>query len=156
MHKDAKLINKALVGRVPYRNLSEQYGISVSAICRHAKHVRAVVQSQTRALAASGGTMVQRFLGMLDEAVTQYTAAKTSLEKVQWFREQRGVWELGIRLGYQQQQDKQEYRGLDPSVLGLVRDLLVLPEAGAAPALEQAASTEAGEQADGARQAGRA
>jgi hypothetical protein len=45
---------------------------------------------------------------------------KLPLEKIGWFRERRGLFEVGAKLGMQSQQERFVYQGCDPAILAIM------------------------------------
>jgi hypothetical protein len=62
-HPSRPEIDRALIDGVPYRTLAATHGLSVSALCRHTKHLRHQLVIQER---HTEQTQVSRFLERLE------------------------------------------------------------------------------------------
>lgn len=47
-HPERREIDQGLMAAVPYRTMAAQYGLSPSALCRHAKHLTRALEAQRR------------------------------------------------------------------------------------------------------------
>ena len=62
-HPSRPEIDRALIDAVPYRNLAATHGLSVSALCRHTRHLRHQLVLQER---RTEQTQVSQFLEKLE------------------------------------------------------------------------------------------
>lgn len=52
------------------------------------------------------------------------TPADSVLTKATWFREWRGMMELGFKLGMEAQRQKQVYQDVTPAVLKMIEEVM--------------------------------
>lgn len=65
-HSSRPHIDQGLMTAVPYRALAEQFNLSVSALCRHAKHLARDLEAQRRHADASQQSALLDKLALLD------------------------------------------------------------------------------------------
>jgi hypothetical protein len=99
-------VDKGLVEGVGQRVLASQYGFSQAAVNRHRPHLsKTIVSAKERQVAKSGRTALETFQAMVAMAEAKVTATDGMLQAV-WYKEWRGMMELGFKLGMQAQAEK--------------------------------------------------
>ncbi len=117
-HRKRYHINKALLNpKVPLREIAAKYGGSTSTLNRHLKkHLLPAVQlAKKEAELKEGKTAFEQFNEMVREAEDKYRKSTGQLQ-VGWFREWRGMMELGFKLGMEAQREKQTFQEMTPAV----------------------------------------
>ena len=117
-HRKRYHINKALLNpKVPLREIAAKYGGSTSTLNRHLKkHLLPAVQlAKKEAELKEGKTAFEQFNEMVKQAEQKYNNSSGALQ-VSWFREWRGMMELGFKLGMEAQREKQTFQEMTPAV----------------------------------------
>jgi len=121
-HRKRYHINKALLNpKNSLRKIAKQYGVTVAALNRHKiKHLLPAVQlAKKEAELREGKTAIEQFNEMIKEAELKYKNSSGTLQ-VSWFRELRGMMELGFKLGMEAQREKQTYSDMTPAVKAII------------------------------------
>lgn len=120
-HPQRKAIEKDITSGLAMRRIGSKYGMSDQAVRRHKAHIkRAIVKARDKGHIATGKTVFEQFSEMWETAIEEYKKASSSAEKALWFRERRGLFEMGAKLGMQSQQERFQYRGCDPAILAVM------------------------------------
>ena len=116
-HRKRAHINRALLNpKKALREIAAQYGISASTLQRHKKHLIAAMQlAKKEAELKEGKTAFEQFNEMVKQAEEKYNGSTGALQ-VSWFREWRGMMELGFKLGMEAQREKQVFQEMTPAV----------------------------------------
>ena len=121
-------IDRAIIAGETNRSIAKRFpGVSESAIQRHRAHIKqAVVRAGEKREITNGKSAIQQFEEMLAEAERMYrgTPADSVLTKATWFREWRGMMELGFKLGMEAQRQKQVYQDVTPAVLKMIEEAM--------------------------------
>jgi hypothetical protein len=107
-HSSRPDIDKALIGRQPFRNIAAQYGVSTSALVRHSDdHLPAsLVKAQEASEAAQADALLAQVVDLRDKALGVLTKAEGADDlraAVAAIREARGCVELLGKLAGQLQ-----------------------------------------------------
>ena len=124
-HRKRAHINRALLNpKNSLRKIAEQYEVSYSAVQRHKKEhlIPAMQFAQRKAELKEGKTAIEQFNEMIKEAKEKYNDSEGALQ-VNWFREWRGMMELGFKLGMEAQREKQVFSDVTPEVQKLIDHL---------------------------------
>lgn len=116
-HPKRRLIDAEIVrGKESIRNIAKRFIIGYSAIQRHKDHIKEAVELVKK---KEGKTAFVQFNEMLKEAESKYRETKGNLQ-VGWFREWRGMMELGFKLGMEAQREKREDKDMTVAVRAIV------------------------------------
>jgi len=124
-HPKRKTIDKEIAKGASNRSIAARYGISTGTVQRHKKHVKkSIKKARDKTDIAIGKSAIEIFDELLKEAEDQYKVA-TVLTKPAWFKEWRGMVELGFKLGMEAQRQKRKEKDKDatPAVLGLIDEV---------------------------------
>jgi hypothetical protein len=127
-YEQCAVIDKAIIAGESNRSIAKRHpGISESAIQRHRAHIKkAIAKAGEKREITNGKSAIQQFEEMLAEAERMYrgTPADSVLTKATWFREWRGMMELGFKLGMEAQRQKQIYQDVTPAVLKMIEEAM--------------------------------
>jgi len=127
-YEQCAAIDKAIIAGETNRSVAKRFpGVSESAIHRHRAHIKkAVARAGEKREIINGKSAIQQFEEMLAEAERMYreTPADSALAKATWFREWRGMMELGFKLGMEAQRQKQVYQDVTPAVLKMIEEAM--------------------------------
>ena len=120
-HPKRKEITKRYAEGWSFRRIATHYGGSDATARRHKAHVRDLVRKvKEKDDKAQGKTAYERFIKLMDEAEAKYRDATAPHIQVAWFREWRGMMELGYKLGMEAARESQRYPDMSPAVGRLV------------------------------------
>jgi hypothetical protein len=120
-HPKRKAIDKAITSGASVRNIAARFSIAQTSLQRHKAHIkRAIIKARDKGQISTGKTVFEQFSEMWETAIEEYKKAASSGEKAMWFRERRGLFEMGAKLGMQSQQERFQYRGCDPAILAVM------------------------------------
>lgn len=126
-HPERVAIDKAIVSGESNRAIERRWGICKDSVQRHRAHIKkAVEKAGEKREILNGKSAIQQFEEMLAEAERMYkeTPADSVLTKATWFREWRGMMELGFKLGMEAQRQKQVYQDVTPAVLKMIEEAM--------------------------------
>ena len=127
-YEQCAAIDRAIIAGESNRSIAKRHpGVSESAIQRHRAHIKkAIVRAGEKRELTNGKSAIQQFEEMLAEAERMYrgTPADSVLTKATWFREWRGMMELGFKLGMEAQRQKQVYQDVTPAVLKMIEEAM--------------------------------
>lgn len=126
-HPKRTEVDKAIVSGESNRSIAKWSGLTESCIQRHRAHIKkAVARASEKRELTNGKSAIQQFEEMLAEAERMYkeTPADSVLTKATWFREWRGMMELGFKLGMEAQRQKQVYQDVTPAVLKMIEEAM--------------------------------
>ena len=121
-HRKRAHINWALLNpKNSLREIAGQYDVSKSTLQRHLKeHLLPAIQlAKKEAELKEGKTAIEQFNAMIKKAEQKYDGSTGALQ-VSWFREWRGMMELGVKLGMEAQREKQVFNDVTPEVQKLI------------------------------------
>lgn len=123
IHPKRAHINRTILsGKKSLRQIAVQYGVSVSALQRHKKHlVEAMRLAKKNGEIKEGKTAFEQFNEMVREAEGKYRTTDGQLQ-VGWFREWRAMLELAFKLGIEEEQrrERQVFTDVTPAVKALI------------------------------------
>jgi len=127
-YEQCAAIDRAIIAGESNRSIAKRHPrVSESAIQRHRAHIKkAIVRAGEKRELTNGKSAIQQFEEMLAEAERMYrgTPADSVLTKATWFREWRGMMELGFKLGMEAQRQKQVYQDVTPAVLKMIEEAM--------------------------------
>lgn len=101
-HPQTEAISMELLQKVPMRDIADKYGLSLSAVARHKKHIPAQLaeskQAQTVAKADSVMARVAELDTRADQIYRQASAANDPELALKALKEMRGITELYAKL----------------------------------------------------------
>lgn len=75
-HQNCEAINAEYLNGTPYRNISEQYSVSVTALSRHKKHL------PTRAIEAAGRDKALKLTNIVDLVIADFEQVRERFNKI--------------------------------------------------------------------------
>ena len=110
--------DKMLTQGKTLREITGKTGFKRAALQRHKDHIKtAILRARENGIVGQGKTIVEQFTEMWEQAIAEYDKAKSTTDKALWFRERRGLFELGAKLGMQRRNQETEYYGCDQAIL---------------------------------------
>lgn len=101
-HERSEQITQALLRGIPYRELVDEYGVSMGALHRHKQHITAQMMNSADAVEVSEPGIVMRRIALLNERAEQlYNEAlkqKDTLNAVRVLKELREIVALYAKL----------------------------------------------------------
>lgn len=101
-HPQTEAISLELLQQVPMRQIADKYGLSLSAIARHKKHVPAsLAKTEEAQHVAEASNVMQKIIELdrrVDEIYTQATNANDPGLALKALKEMRGITELYAKL----------------------------------------------------------
>ncbi len=119
-HPKKRWIDQALLKGAAVAKVARKYGVSSEALRRH-KHnhlSKQIAKVEER----TGKTFVERFEDLYRRLVEIAKDAKSTTEKIACLREERGLLEMAVKLGMEEQRrrDQQTFLDVTPGVKEII------------------------------------